>query len=589
MVRRSQFPVLPRSIHRLSRTRNRAAVSTAAGLLVAAVLSLMTASSVTAQTTPPKPQGLDVMAWGLDLVVDIEPAEDDSNVTCYYVRWRTAAQGGMGGTPAGAWQPGENGEVPWRPLRIHIKDLEANTKYDIEVRSYSESADTYSAWVKTTGITGGGSTDSALSALSLTHGSANTVATLTPAFEAEKANDRAVYRATVANSVESINLTATERTAGATIKVNGTQVTSGVAHAIALKEGKNNITIWVNAEDHRYLWFYQMEVTREAGTLAAPTNLSITQTAGPTFPSFVFTVTWTPPAGATGSVLEYRQVRDRRDNGWRSDGVSDLTTSGGTISAQLHGKELTDIRVASTNSSGTGAYASQAIRTYAPPDGVKRVSVTPGDQQLVVTWDPPIDSGGTAIQYYLVRHRVKPERADCCPWQGENGMEIAGTRVNSGHTHTITGLTNDTEYEVQVVAIAAFGEQVLSRRWSVAVSGTPTQTSMQQQLGGDRFGTVALKAPGRIVHLMLGVSGRRINVSWLAPERGGEPEKYIVRLKPTGGGDTKFKRPAADKQTVSFGNLQRGETYRVSVRAKNDQGAGRWSHAEITIPRRGQD
>ncbi len=587
MVRRSQFPVPERSIHRLSRTRNRAAVS-AAGLLVAIVLSLVTASSVTAQTTTaPQPQGLDVTPWGLDLVIDIEPPADDSNITCYYVRWRTAAEGG---TPAGAWQPRDEGEVPWRPLRAHIKDLEANKTYDIEVRSYSESNNEYSAWFKTTGTTGGGSSDSALSSLVLTHGSANTVATLTPTFEAEKWGDRAVYKATVANSVTSINLTATARTpAGTLIKVNGTEVTSGVAHPIALIPGKNNITIWVNAQDRGYLWFYQMEVTREGGTLAAPTNLSITQRAEGTFASFVITVTWTPPTGATGSVLQYRQVRSRIDNGWSSDGVSHLTTTRGTITARLHGKELTEIRVASTNSGGTGAYVSEVIRTHSVPDWVNRVSVTPGDGQLVVTWDPPIDNGGTPIQYYLVRHREKPDKADCCPWQDENGMEIAGTRVNSGHTHTITGLTNDTEYEVQVVAIAAFGEQVLDGRWSVAVSGTPTQASMQQQLGRQSFGSVALKAPGRVVHLMLGVSGRRINVSWLAPERGGEPEKYIVRLRPSGGGETKFKRPAADKQTVSFGNLKRGETYRVSVRAKNDQGTGRWSHAEITIPRRSQD
>ena len=56
------------------------------------------------------------------------------------------------------------------------------------------------------------------------------------------------------------------------------------------------------------------------------------------------------------------------------------------------------------------------------------------------------------------------------------GNEIAGTRVESGLTHTISGLTNDTAYEVQVVADRAFGlESPLDRRWSPSVTGTPTK------------------------------------------------------------------------------------------------------------------
>ncbi len=563
----------------------RPAFAPLAGLIAAAALLIVSTSSTDAQNTaPPAPVGVTVSTWGQDLLVDIDPPADTSNITCYYVRWRTAVDGA---TPAGDWQPSDNGRVPKLVLRAHLSDvLTANTTYDVEVRSYSEDADLYSDWVAASGTTGGGSSDAALSSLVLSHGTSSVVS-LTPAFSPDGCCERAVYRGTVVNSVASINLTPTERTDGTTIKVNGTVVESGSAHAIALAEGKNAFKIWVVAEDERYRWFYQLEITREAGTLAAPTNLVVTQTDSPTWPQFVFTVSWTPPDGATGSVLEYRQVRSVENNGWRSEGITNLTTTGGTISARLHGKELTDFRVASTNNSGNtiGAYATEVIRTYAPPDKLNQASVTPGDQQLVVTWSPPNDSGGKPVEYYLVRHREKPDKADCCPWVDSMGNEIAGTRVNSGLTHTITGLTNDTAYEVQVVAIAAFGLESLDRRWSPAVSGTPTMSSMQQ-LGRQRFGVIAVEAPGKVVHLMVGASGRRITVSWLAPESGGAPAQYIVRLKDTDGGKAKFKRPDADVQVVRFGKLERGKTYRVSVRAKNDLGSGKWSHAEVSIPLR---
>ena len=82
------------------------------------------------------------------------------------------------------------------------------------------------------------SSDSTLSALTIDSG------TLTPVFD-----DALEYTADVANTVSTLNVTATMNDAKASIKINDTAAVSGTASEITLETGENTISIVVTAED----------------------------------------------------------------------------------------------------------------------------------------------------------------------------------------------------------------------------------------------------------------------------------------------------------------------------------------------------
>ncbi|MCR8630231.1 discoidin domain-containing protein [Paenibacillus radicis (ex Xue et al. 2023)] len=72
------------------------------------------------------------------------------------------------------------------------------------------------------------------------------------------------YSTSVANSVSSLTVTATVYDPTATMKVNGTPVTSGTAVAISLNEGSNIITVVVTAQNGMTTQTYKVTVTRES-------------------------------------------------------------------------------------------------------------------------------------------------------------------------------------------------------------------------------------------------------------------------------------------------------------------------------------
>jgi hypothetical protein len=94
-------------------------------------------------------------------------------------------------------------------------------------------------------------------------------ATLSPIFNPATAS----YEATLANSVASINVTASAADAGATITINGARVVSGSASsAIPLNFGVNTITVRVTAVDGVTSNDYTIVVFRLAPSLAAGGN-----------------------------------------------------------------------------------------------------------------------------------------------------------------------------------------------------------------------------------------------------------------------------------------------------------------------------
>lgn len=110
--------------------------------------------------------------------------------------------------------------------------------------------------------------------------------TLTPVFS----STTQAYSAAVTNAVTSISVTPTVATATATVKVNGTAVTSGTASgAVPLAVGPNTITVVATSGDKSTTKTYTINVTRQANPgLTALSGIYVTTsgTLGP-YPSSV--------------------------------------------------------------------------------------------------------------------------------------------------------------------------------------------------------------------------------------------------------------------------------------------------------------
>ncbi len=93
-----------------------------------------------------------------------------------------------------------------------------------------------------------------------------------------------------------------------------------------------------------------------------------------------------------------------------------------------------------------------------------------------------------------------------------------------------------------------------------------------------------VELPGPVVDLQLSSKTDSVTVSWQAPESGGAVDRYIVHLKPAGGGNSKNRTVDAGKRTTTFRNLKGGASYMVWVRGQNAGGKGERTHARITLP-----
>jgi len=81
------------------------------------------------------------------------------------------------------------------------------------------------------------------------------------------------------------------------------------------------------------------------------------------------------------------------------------------------------------------------VASAAGPDAPLNLVLTPGDGEIIATWEEPPDNGDT-IQYYVYDLYV-------------SGTLVGGNAIGNVLTCTATGLTNGTEYTFGVYAVGA--------------------------------------------------------------------------------------------------------------------------------------
>ena len=130
-------------------------------------------------------------------------------------------------------------------------------------------------------------------------------------------------------------------------------------------------------------------------------------------------------------------------------------------------------------------------------------------------------------------------------------------------THTVSG--TDPAYT---------GRPLVVHKVNVSVSVPQEATQGPPRGSQDSPELERMHLPGPVLELRLTGTADSLTVSWSAPESGDVPTRYIVHLKPVGGGKGALKTPKPRKTSVTFSNLEAGRTYKVFVRAKNEVGKG---------------
>ena len=170
--------------------------------------------------------------------------------------------------------------------------------------------------------------------------------------------------------------------------------------------------------------------------------------------------------GSTGSSTFSVLVSDTGNTAVTStDSTAGSSTTSNHWNYQIKGRNGSVVGAAS-------ATATILVPRLTPPGApVVSVSVT-GNGRLTVDWSVPSNTGGRSITGYEVQYKI-------------HTLSVFSTHSHTGisTSTTITGLTNDQVYDVQVRAVNGNG----MGDWSASAYGTPTQT-----LALDHFDTAGL-------------------------------------------------------------------------------------------------
>ena len=188
---------------------------------------------------------------------------------------------------------------------------------------------------------------------------------------------------------------------------------------------------------------------------------------------------------------------------------------------------------------------------------------------LLVQWEAPTSDGGSLITAYDLRHieTSEDETVDANWTEVENVWPTADGELEYG----LRGLTNGTEYDVQVRAVNANGDG----DWSATVTGTPelsekTRATIVAVRGDDGAVAVTWNAPTEVVdpitvyhvRYILTSADESVDTNWTVDD-----DAWTV-----------------GQQEYGITGLTNGVAYDVQVRAVDSYGDGAWSATASATP-----
>jgi len=279
-----------------------------------------------------------------------------------------------------------------------------------------------------------------------------------------------------------------------------------------------------------------------AGVPSAPTGVTATPGNGSA------SVAFTAPSNNGSAITSYTVTSS--PGGFTGTG----TSSPITVTGLTNGTAYT-FTVTATNAVGAGT-ASSASASSTPgtvagaPTGL---SVTPGSTQASLSWTAPASNGGAAISDYVVQYKLTSSGS----WT--TFADGASTATNA----IVTGLTNNSSYDFQVLAVNSFGQSA-----PVTVSGvTPVPDP-----------TVS-SAP---LNLIATPASTEVGLSWDAPASNGGSAitDYAIQYKLSSAGVwTTFVDGTGTGRVTTVTGLTNGLDYDFRVAAVN--GIGQSAYVSI--------
>ena len=230
-----------------------------------------------------------------------------------------------------------------------------------------------------------------------------------------------------------------------------------------------------------------------------------------------------------------------------------------SVIAHTPGEEVISVSVRDLfGAEGSDSFKVTVIAAAAKPAGL---TATSGDEQAVLTWINPGDSG---ITKYQVRHKAGTSFSE-----GDDGLwtDITGSGASTT-SHTVTGLTSGTAYVFQVRAVNAGGVGTPSDE-AVLRLGAPLQPSGFRVLGGNAEVTLSWSDPSdaTITRYQL---RRKVGTSFSPSD-----DSLWTDMANSGAATT----------THTVSGLTNNTTWAFQVRAVNANGAGPASETLTMLPR----
>ena len=206
-----------------------------------------------------------------------------------------------------------------------------------------------------------------------------------------------------------------------------------------------------------------------------------------------------------------------------------------------------------------------------PPGAPTSLTATARNLSLAVSWRAPTGTIGAAVSGYVVEYRACTATPRTCTSGTQWGGWTAHAHSGTGTSTTISGLANDTAYQVRVRARNIYG----LGPWSQIASGIP-----QVQTG----------RPSVPAGLTVEAANEQLKVTWApsTPPSGGTVDGYDVQYRTCGSSLTCGNWTPHSHQgtgtTTTITKLSNGIKHEVRVRARSGVSQSAWSSTASATP-----